>query len=101
MHRLVLSEFKGLDDSMHVDHINGTRNDNRLDNLRACTLEQNMRFYNVKRNKTSKYVGVSLRINGKWCAQIQVGKRKIHLGYHDTEELAYQVYLSALNKYGL
>jgi hypothetical protein len=101
IHRLVLSEFSNLDSSMFVDHINGVRNDNRLENLRPCTLEQNMRFNNIKKKKTSKYVGVSLRPSGVWCAQVQVSKKKIGLGYYKTEEEARNAYLSALNRYGL
>ena len=99
VHRIVLSAFNGLDESSHVDHINGNRQDNRLCNLRECTLEDNLRFNNVKKRKTSKFVGVSLRKNGKWCAQIQISKKKVHLGYHNTENEAKSAYDSALNEY--
>jgi hypothetical protein len=101
IHRLVLSEFSNLDSSMFVDHINGIRSDNRLENLRPCTLEQNMRFNNIKKKKTSKYVGVCLKPSGKWCAQIQIAKKKIGLGYYKTEEEAHNAYLLALKQYGL
>lgn len=96
VHRLVLSVFGELCKTQHVDHINGYRQDNRLENLRACSLEDNLRFDNVKKDKTSKYVGVSIK-NGKWVAQIQVKNKKIFLGYYKNEEEAAFAYKKALN----
>jgi hypothetical protein len=44
-----------------IDHIDGDRLNNKLDNLRWCTRSENMRNNNVVRNSSSKYIGVS------WC----------------------------------
>jgi hypothetical protein len=43
LHRLVAAAFLGRSD-LSVDHINGVCTDNRLDNLRYCTLEANTLF---------------------------------------------------------
>jgi hypothetical protein len=41
VHRLVLEAFKGKS-VLHVNHINGVKNDNRLENLEYCTPRENI-----------------------------------------------------------
>lgn len=42
VHRLVYEAFKGtISEGYHINHINGLRNDNRLNNLEACTHKEN------------------------------------------------------------
>ena len=96
VHRLVVQEFIGIDSNCQVDHINGNSLDNRLENLRKCTLVENLRFDNVKKVKTSKYVGVSI-CGKKWRAQIQIDKKKQSIGLFDTEKEAAQAYQSKLH----
>lgn len=52
IHRMVLETFQPREDSENffVDHINGIRKDNRLDNLRWVKPEQNT-YYKVKNRK--------------------------------------------------
>lgn len=82
-----------------IDHINGIKTDNRLDNLRECTHEQNMQNSRVylRRNKSSRFSGVS-RCNNKsnpWTSQIRVDGKKIHLGSFSSELDAHKAYLAA------
>ena len=67
-----------------VDHINGDKLDNRIQNLRVCEHKDNMK--NIR--KGSKVIGVSQLKNGKWSARIMHNDKGMHLGYFDTEQEA-------------
>ncbi len=47
VHRLVACAFLGLDydSDMHVDHVNADKSDNRVENLRVVTMEENNRLW--------------------------------------------------------
>lgn len=83
-----------------IDHVNGDRLDNRIENLRTATYSQNSA--NAKRHSrnTSGLKGASKRIkNGKWTgrwqASITYQRRQLHLGEFDTKEEAHAAYLEA------
>ena len=90
--RIIASAFLGLDiNNIHiqVDHINGVRHDNRLENLRLVTHQQN------QHNRT-KAIGYSWsKCHNKWQAQIKLNYRQIHLGYFELEKKAHEAYLEA------
>jgi len=74
-----------------VDHINNIKDDNRLENLQIITARENAS--KDKKNKTSKYTGVSWdRWKKKWKATIRVKKEHLFLGRFNTEEEAAAVY---------
>jgi len=86
-----------------IDHINGDRLDNRIDNLRIATYSQNSA--NAKRHSrnTSGLKGASKvlkrgRWTGRWQASITYQRRQIALGYFDTKEEAHAAYLEAARK---
>ena len=72
-----------------VDHINGDKTDNRIENLRAATYSENQCNVPLASNNVSGHKGVTFykRIN-KWRAQIAFRKVVKHLGYFETKELA-------------
>ena len=80
-------------DGMYVDHINMNPLDNRRENLRVCTNQQNQ--YNTTKysNNKSGFKGVSFnKERQKFEAQIRIdGKQKI-IGYFDTAEKAHEKY---------
>ena len=56
VHRLVLSTFSPIENAedFTVDHLNGIRTDNRLENLRWCSMEDNVAFMLLKRSDLNK-----------------------------------------------
>lgn len=67
-----------------IDHINGVRDDNRFDNLRAVSHQDNARNQKIPITNSSGVMGVSWhkRIK-KWNAYIRVDGKLIHIGYFD------------------
>lgn len=79
-----------------IDHKDGVRSRNILDNLREATNAENCQ--NRKKRKTNKsgYTGVHEEGNsGKWKSEIQVKKERIYLGTFNTKEEARNAYLAA------
>jgi hypothetical protein len=79
---------------MSLDHVNGKKDDNRLDNLRECSSQDNNRNKSRQSNNSSGHVGVSYYAPySKYRAGITINKSTLHIGYFDTVEeasLAYQ-----------
>lgn len=94
VHKIVAKTFLG-DSNLSVDHINGNKLDNRVENLRFVTTRQNL--INHKLLTTGK-VGYSyyVKIN-KYKAGIRHGNKTIHLGYFDTANEAEKAYYDKLN----
>ena len=96
MHRLIMSAPKG----MEVDHINHEKLDNQRSNLRVCTDGENSRNQITSSGK-SRYRGVYLHPDGKWCAQIKLNHKRLHIGLFHTEiEAARARDLKALELHG-
>ena len=74
----------------NIDHINGDRSDNRIENLRPCSDAENKHNTTMKQNNTSGVKGVTWNKKmGKWVAMIQAFGRKKYLGaYESLDEAA-------------
>jgi len=74
----------------YIDHINGQRDDNRWDNLREATNQQNVAHrINKNRNNTSGIRGVYFsKKNQKWIANIHFEYKTTYLGSFSTKEEA-------------
>lgn len=101
VHRIIWLFVKGEDPGQfQVDHIDGNRLNNRIDNLRLATAKQNGANRGKQINNTSGYKGVCWNARyKKWQAGIQItlaeNKKYLHIGYFDTPELAHMAYCKA------
>lgn len=78
-----------------VDHKNGCRIDNRLNNLQLITNRENV-SKGIRPNKKSKYVGVASIPNGSFTSRLIHLGEIINLGTFKTEEEASEYYQNAL-----
>jgi hypothetical protein len=98
-HRLAILYMTGKFPPFEVDHINGVIGDNRYENLRLATHQQNIS--NQKRHKDKKGLkGTWLtKHKRRWKATIFTKGKNINLGYFDTEIEAHLAYCAAAKKY--
>lgn len=83
-----------------IDHINGIKSDNRIENLRSVTRSQNRMNVGAYSNNKSGVRGVSWsKANNKWKAQIQKDGRKIGIGYFSSIDEAKEAYMKAASKH--
>ena len=92
IHRLVgIAFIENVNNCKEIDHINRDKLDNRLNNLRWANRSQNNANKGKKQNTTSTFIGVSFyKPSNKWLSQIQIDKKKKHLGLFKTEIEAYE-----------
>jgi len=84
-----------------VDHINHDRADNRWENLRAVSNQENARNSPIRSTNTSGTTGVTWEKRfKKWCAQITVDGKNKFLGYYCDKKEAIVARKIAENEYG-
>ena len=99
-HRLAWLYCYGTFPPCEIDHINRTRSDNRICNLRLATRLENMQNISIPKNNTSGCIGVSKdKKSGKWASYIICKGKKINLGLFDSLDLARAARKIAKEKY--
>jgi len=87
----MLYNKKDIPANLEIDHINGNKIDNRIDNLRLVTHRKNLQ--NKKIHREGQLFGCYFNKSaGKYHAQIQIGGKLIYLGLYKTEQEAHEAY---------
>ena len=85
-----------------IDHKDGDTTNDRWDNLREATRNENMRNEKLHRDSGSGLKGVTWhKPSRRWRAQICVHYRRLAIGYFDSAEAAHEAYKTkALELFG-
>lgn len=101
VHRIIWCMETGNWPIRQIDHINGIRDDNRIENLRDVSPRGNSRNRAKSSRNTSGEVGVYLhKETGRWRAMIRVDQKLIHLGLFKDKQDAIRARKRGENKYG-
>lgn len=98
IHRLAWLYVHGVWPVGDVDHINGNRSDNRIENLRCVSRQINLqnRRNAGSQNKSTGLLGVHLsKGRNRFCAKISVDNKTRYLGVFDSPQEAHAAYLDA------
>jgi len=100
VHRIVWKLQHQEDCYCGLDHKDGDKSNNRLDNLRKSTQSENNYNVGKQKNNTTGLKGVTfIKTRNKYAAQIRVDKKHINLGRFDTAEQAHEAYKTAAVKH--
>ena len=98
-HRLIFMMFHGYFPKF-VDHIDGNKLNNCIENLREVTHSQNMKNQKISISNTSGYKNVSWnKKQKKWRVALKINYKDKEIGYFKDIELADLVAQEARDKY--
>lgn len=97
VHRVVWLIATGEWPTRHIDHIDGNRTNNRLNNLRDVSVFLNLQnLKGARKDNRLGLLGVSTDTRtGKFFSRIVVKKELKYLGRYDTPEAAHDAYITA------
>jgi len=93
VHRLVALHFiSNPENKKYVDHIDGDKTNNKIENLRWATSRENAANARMPTTNTSGVKGVSWdKSRSKWMVRISINGKQTNLGYFSTIEEATEV----------
>lgn len=98
-HRLAWLLHYGELPAIKLDHKDGDKTNNKINNLRlATTAENNQNEQRARKNSKTGFLGV-VSERGKFAAYICIKSKKKFLGYFPTPEKAHERYLEAKREY--
>jgi hemerythrin-like domain-containing protein len=102
IHRLVaLSFIENSQKLPMVNHIDSDKFNNHVDNLEWVDNRENVTHGLLRKNKSSKYTGVSWCCSkNRWISQLRVNKKSIYIGSYIDEKEAGLAYQNGLMKRG-
>ena len=98
IHRLVARAFLGEPNGLVVDHLNGDRSDNRVENLEYVTMRENILRGRTGQSGSKKKCssrGVTVSPWNRYVASIRIKGKSNYLGSFDTEHEASIAYEKA------
>jgi hypothetical protein len=78
-----------------IDHINGIKTDNRIDNLRDVSNRENHNNHAAHRSVLKKVGSYWHKNNKIWISKIRINGKQVYLGSFKTEQEAHEAYLLA------
>lgn len=99
-HRLAWIYINGSLGYESLDHIDGVKDNNKINNLRLANVSENgQNIRNPKKNSKSGFLGVYFNKRAKkYHAQITINGKLIYLGLHETADRAHDAYVDAKRK---
>jgi hypothetical protein len=98
-HRLAWLYVTGSFPEYEIDHIDGSRTNNAISNLRSVTHQENTKNQTKRANK-SGITGVRMRESGKWSAYITIDGNNTTIGIYSLLKDAVKARKSADKKHG-
>ncbi len=100
-HRLAFLYMTGELPTGVVDHINHVKTDNRWENLRLVTHQENCKNMSLYKTNRSGSIGIYFHKRDKqWIASVYVNGKKKHLGCFSNKDAAIHAREQANNLYG-
>jgi hypothetical protein len=96
-HQVIYQMFYGYIPSV-IDHINGIKTDNRIENLREVTRSQNSMNHSIKRHGKQRNVSWHIRVQ-KWNVRVMKNYKTVYSAYFEDKELADLVAFEARKKF--
>ena len=98
-HRLIFLMFNGYIPKV-LDHIDGDRTNNAIENLRVASIAQNNHNAKIRQDNTSGCKNVCWhKSSKKWQVALNINKQRKSFGNYDDIELAELVAIEARNKF--
>ena len=95
LHRVIWLYMTGSWPDGAIDHINGTKTDNRWANLRLASSFVNAQ--NIRKARADSVTGLlgAFPKRNRYVAEINVHKRRVHIGSFPTAQEAHEAYIKA------
>jgi hypothetical protein len=96
-HRVIYALHHGeMPTNLVIDHINGDKTDNRIENIRCTTTRRNT--CNQRAHREGKLVGATKMEDGlRWEARIEVNGKSRGVGIFGTEQEAHDRYMECVS----
>jgi hypothetical protein len=89
--------IRGESPTKMIDHIDGNKLNNRIENLRLVSQRENCMNQKIHRN--GRLVGATFHKNsGKWRSDIKINNKQLWLGIFKTPQLAHEAYMEKLKE---